>query len=86
MSEGWLRKIDNAPAFRFTAKLWRGFTHERNATGKDEADFKEGAAPLLEARPGCFATAIPLVVPQHARESGICSAAFEALRGISAGA
>jgi uncharacterized protein YecE (DUF72 family) len=35
--------------FRFTAKLWRGFTHDRNATAADEKEFKEGLAPLLEA-------------------------------------
>jgi len=35
--------------FRFTAKLWRGFTHERKATSDDERIVKEGFAPLLAA-------------------------------------
>jgi uncharacterized protein YecE (DUF72 family) len=35
--------------FRFTAKLWRGFTHERNATAEDEKLVKDGMAPLAEA-------------------------------------
>lgn len=27
----WAARVDDAPAFRFTAKLWRRFTHERQA-------------------------------------------------------
>ena len=45
----WSKRIEPNPAFRFTAKLWRGFTHDRNATAQDEKEFKEGIAPLLEA-------------------------------------
>src|SRR5947209_5470131 len=48
-AETWLGHIEFNPNFRFTAKLWRGFTHERNATLKDEAECKEGVAPLLHA-------------------------------------
>lgn len=29
MAEGWLEKTDAYPDFRFTAKLWQRFTHER---------------------------------------------------------
>lgn len=45
----WLDYIRQNQNFRFTAKLWRGFTHDRNATVEDEHDFKEGLAPLLAA-------------------------------------
>jgi uncharacterized protein YecE (DUF72 family) len=45
----WLERIRNNDRFRFTAKLWRGFTHERNATSADEQEFKDGLAPLVEA-------------------------------------
>lgn len=44
----WLKKIEPHPHFRFTAKLWRGFTHDRNATAADEREFKNGFAPMLE--------------------------------------
>ncbi len=44
----WLQKIETYPRFRFTAKLWRGFTHDRNATATDEQEFKDGIAPMLE--------------------------------------
>jgi len=46
---GWLKRVQHNENFRFTAKLWRGFTHDRNATAADEKEFKEGLAPLLEA-------------------------------------
>ena len=45
----WIKRIEHNKNFRFTAKLWRGFTHERTATAVDEQEFKEGAALLLEA-------------------------------------
>ena len=40
------------PQFRFTAKLFQAFTHQRDATPQDERDFKDGLGPLMEA--GCF--------------------------------
>jgi uncharacterized protein YecE (DUF72 family) len=47
-ADAWLEKVKAHPHFRFTAKLWRGFTHERNATAADEQEFKDGFAPMLE--------------------------------------
>lgn len=48
-AEVWLNRIQKNRNFRFTAKLWRGFTHERNATTADEKEFKEGLEPLFVA-------------------------------------
>ncbi len=45
----WAERIVGNPRFRFTAKLYQAFTHKRNASAKDEHDFKEGIAPLMEA-------------------------------------
>lgn len=45
----WIEKIQQNRNFRFTAKLWRGFTHERDATSADESEFKDGLSPLQEA-------------------------------------
>lgn len=28
-AEGWVRRVEDRPRFRFTAKLWRRFSHER---------------------------------------------------------
>ena len=44
----WLRKTASNPRFRFTAKLLRRFTHERDAGRVEETACKEGLAPLLE--------------------------------------
>jgi uncharacterized protein YecE (DUF72 family) len=48
-AEGWVRHTEHNRNFRFTAKLWRGFTHERTATLSDESQFKDGLRPLVEA-------------------------------------
>jgi uncharacterized protein YecE (DUF72 family) len=48
-AENWLKQIEKNNRFKFTGKLWRGFTHERNAGAEDEREFKEGYAPLLQA-------------------------------------
>ncbi len=48
-SKKWLESIANNPNFRFTAKLFRSFTHDRNPAPNDERDFKDGIAPIAEA-------------------------------------
>ncbi len=48
-AESWRRHVEANEKFRFTAKLWRGFTHDRNASATDETLFKDGIAPLVEA-------------------------------------
>jgi uncharacterized protein YecE (DUF72 family) len=42
--------VEDHPRFRFTAKLWRGFTHEREAApaAEDVDAFREGIDPLAE--------------------------------------
>jgi len=45
----WVKRVEHNPDFKFTVKLWRGFTHERNASSEDEKTFKAGMAPVLEA-------------------------------------
>lgn len=45
----WVESVAHNAAFRFTAKLFHSFTHERKPTPNDEKDFKEGIAPLVEA-------------------------------------
>jgi uncharacterized protein YecE (DUF72 family) len=46
-SKAWAKRVSGNPAFVFTAKLHRVFTHERGkATSRDEKDFREGIEPL----------------------------------------
>lgn len=49
MARAWARRVAENPSFKFTAKLWQRFTHDRNANRDDEKVFKEGIRPLVEA-------------------------------------
>jgi uncharacterized protein YecE (DUF72 family) len=44
VSRSWARRVAHLPDFRFTAKLWRRFTHERDAFGAD--DVKRAREPF----------------------------------------
>ena len=46
----WIGQVEHRAGFVFTAKLWRGFTHDRNAKPEDEKVFRESLAPLMETR------------------------------------
>lgn len=50
LARRWVEEVAARPDFRFTAKLFRGFTHERT-TGpwQEEAAVKSGLGALLEA-------------------------------------
>jgi len=51
MAEGWLRQTAEIPDFRFTAKLWQRFTHERATpwTAQEAGWVADGLKPLREA-------------------------------------
>jgi len=49
VSQAWVERVAANPVFRFTAKLWKGFTHDRNATAEDERLFRNGMEPLIES-------------------------------------
>ena len=49
VTRSWVRRVQHNPSFRFTAKLWQRFTHERTANLQDEKAFKESVGPLREA-------------------------------------
>ena len=49
MVKSWAAKIAFNPNFKFSAKLWKRFTHECNANLEDEKTFKNGLAPLMSA-------------------------------------
>ncbi|MBW3628318.1 MAG: DUF72 domain-containing protein [Gemmatimonadetes bacterium] len=50
-AESWLRRVGHNPNFRFTAKLWKRFTHERKEawTADEVAQVRAGLDPMLEA-------------------------------------
>lgn len=49
-TRSWVRRVEDHPRFRFTAKLWRGFTHDRvEAPATADVDaFRQGIDPLAE--------------------------------------
>ncbi len=47
-TRGWARRVAHNPRFAFTAKLFRGFTHERTAGSPQEKEFLSAMAPLAE--------------------------------------
>ncbi|MBS3762747.1 MAG: DUF72 domain-containing protein [Planctomycetes bacterium] len=50
-SYGWLKDVKNRPDFRFTVKLWKRFTHERDEPWQpgEVRQFREGIGPLIDA-------------------------------------
>jgi uncharacterized protein YecE (DUF72 family) len=50
MTKSWARRVQANPRFKFTAKLYRNFTHAcESLTEADEKAFKSGLSPLVEA-------------------------------------
>ncbi|MBV9268309.1 MAG: DUF72 domain-containing protein [Acidobacteriaceae bacterium] len=45
----WVRSIGGNQRFKFSAKLFHSFTHERKPAPNDEKEFKDGIAPLVES-------------------------------------
>lgn len=48
-TSSWARRASANPNFRFTLKLFQGFTHERSASVEDERAFKDALTPLVDA-------------------------------------
>jgi uncharacterized protein YecE (DUF72 family) len=49
ITKSWAARVAGHPSFRFTAKLWKGFTHEGTASAQDAVAFRQAMAPLQEA-------------------------------------
>lgn len=50
MGAAWVRKVTHNPNFKFTAKLWQRFTHDRKPFGSDEVNqVTQGIDPLAQA-------------------------------------
>ncbi len=56
----WVSRVEANRAFRFTVKLGRQFTHERELNGADAEEWKEGPRVLQQAgRLGCVLMQFP---------------------------
>ncbi len=49
MTASWARRAAAKADFRFTLKLFQGFTHERSSGSRDERAFKQALGPLIDA-------------------------------------
>jgi uncharacterized protein YecE (DUF72 family) len=46
----WVSRVQHNPRFKFTAKLYRSFTHESSgASPQDETDYRKGLDPIFQA-------------------------------------
>jgi uncharacterized protein YecE (DUF72 family) len=79
----WVRRVSFNESFRFTAKLYRGFTHERKAGDAEEKAFLEAMRPLqAEERLGAVLVQFPFSFhddPRHRGELGAILDRFASL-------
>jgi uncharacterized protein YecE (DUF72 family) len=67
----WARRVSFNPRFRFTAKLFRGFTHERKAGKDEERAFVEAMRPLRnEGRLGAVLVQFPFSFREEPKHRG----------------
>ena len=61
MARDWARRVAHNPRFLFTTKLYRGFTHDRNATPEDEKAVRDAMDALASsARLGAVLVQVPM--------------------------
>src|SRR5438477_775977 len=49
-AKSWIRRVESNPDFKFTTKIYRGFTHESAKSGPDDVkNFRKYLDPLQEA-------------------------------------
>jgi len=82
MAKSWVKRVESNPRFRFTAKLYRGFTHARESITKaDETAFKDGLSPLVEAgRLGALLLQFPYAFHQNEQNRAYLRALAEGFR------
>lgn len=82
MTRDWARRVAHNPKFLFTAKLYRGFTHERNATSEDAKAVRAAMESLANAgQLGCLLVQVPMsfhATPDNRRALGAIFQDFSA--------
>jgi uncharacterized protein YecE (DUF72 family) len=78
MARDWARRVAHNDRFRFTAKLFRGFTHDRNATAADEKAYREAIGALADAgRLGCVLVQVPMSFRATEENRAVLAAIFD---------
>jgi uncharacterized protein YecE (DUF72 family) len=83
-ARGWVRRVAPFPAFRFTTKLWRRLTHDREAYGAQEIAEARAAADALHAanRLGAVLLQFPWSFRRDAKAEEWLRDLFRALEGL----
>ena len=77
MPRDWVRRVSHNPDFRFTAKLYRAFTHERNAGIEDARAVAAAMGPLADAgRLGCMLVQLPMSFHRTAENRDVLAKVF----------
>jgi uncharacterized protein YecE (DUF72 family) len=78
MARSWARRVSHNERFRFTVKLYRGFTHDANATGEDAKAFGEAVGALAEAgRLGAVLVQVPVSFRATEENRGVLAGIFD---------
>jgi uncharacterized protein YecE (DUF72 family) len=78
MARDWARRVAHNDRFRFTVKLYRGFTHDRNATAADQKAYRESIAALADAgRLGCVLVQVPMSFRATEENYGVLASIFD---------
>ena len=83
MTESWVRRVEHNPRFAFTAKLFRGFTHERESGVADRDAFAEAMQPLAQTgRLGCLLVQFPMAFHNTAENRGHLESTLDRFAGF----
>ncbi len=83
MTREWAHRVAHNPNFLFTAKLYRGFTHERNATSGDAQAVLAAMEPLAGAgRLGCVLVQLPMSFHETSENRKALEEVFEAFAAL----
>ena len=84
VARGWCQRVAARPRFLFTAKLWRRFTHEREAYGAEEVKAARGALDAMagERRLGAVLLQFPWSFRRDAASEEWLRDLFRVLAGL----
>jgi uncharacterized protein YecE (DUF72 family) len=78
MARDWARRVAHNPRFLFTAKLYRGFTHDRSATVEDGKTVRDAMDALASAgRLGALLVQVPMSFHATGENRAVLQRIFE---------
>lgn len=83
MARDWARRVAHNPRFLFTAKLYRGFTHDSNATAEDGKAARDAMDALASAgRLGAVLVQVPMSFRATPENRALLERVFERFAGF----